>query len=90
MLVNGLEYHLHCGREDVGEYCILPGDPGRCHAIASYFDDPIQVAYNREFNVWTGTLLGEKVTVCSTGIGGASAAIAIEELVTAGAGTLNP
>ena len=74
------QFHIHCVPGDVGRYCILPGDPGRVPAIAALFDDAHQVAYNREFNVWTGTLLGEKVTACSTGIGGPSAAIAMEEL----------
>lgn len=83
----GLQFHLHCAPGDVGKYCILPGDPGRCQAIAAYFHAPVQVAYNREFNIYTGTLLGEKVSVCSTGIGGPSAAIAMEELVAVGADT---
>ena len=82
-----LQFHIHCGPGDVGRYCILPGDPGRCAAIAAYFDNPVQVAYNREFNIYTGTLLGEKVSVCSTGIGGPSAAIAMEELAAIGADT---
>ncbi len=82
-----IQFHIHCAQGDVGRYCILPGDPGRCQAIAAYFDDPVQVAYHREFNVWTGSLLGEKVTVCSTGIGGPSAAIAMEELAALGADT---
>ena len=79
------QYHINCVPGDVGRYCILPGDPGRVPAIAALFDDAKQVAYNREFNVWTGTLLGEKVTACSTGIGGPSAAIAMEELRKCGA-----
>ena len=58
-----------------------------CPAIAALFDDAKQIAYNREFNVWTGTLLGEKVTACSTGIGGPSASIAMEELHKCGADT---
>ena len=74
------QYHIACTGEDVGRYCILPGDPGRVPAIAALFDDARQVACNREYNVWTGTLLGQKVTACSTGIGGPSAAIAMEEL----------
>lgn len=81
------QFHIHCVPSDVGRYCILPGDPGRVPAIAALFDDAHQVAYNREFNVWTGTLLGEKVTACSTGIGGPSAAIAMEELHKCGADT---
>ena len=81
------QFHIACTTEDVGRYCILPGDPGRVPAIAAYFDDAKQVAYNREYNVWTGTLLGEKVTACSTGIGGPSASIAMEELHKCGADT---
>ena len=79
------QFHIACAPGDVGRYCILPGDPGRVPAIAAYFDDAHPVAQNREFNVWTGTLLGEKVTACSTGIGGPSAAIAMEELRKCGA-----
>ena len=80
-------FHIHCKKGDVGRYCILPGDPGRVESIAAYFDDAKQIAYNREFNVWTGHLLGEKVTACSTGIGGPSASIAVEELHMCGADT---
>lgn len=82
-----VQYHIGCAPGDVGRYCILPGDPGRCALIAQFFDDPVQVACNREYNTYTGTLLGEKVSVCSTGIGGPSAAIAMEELVAIGADT---
>ena len=81
------QYHIQCAPGDIGRYCILPGDPGRVPAIAALFDGAKQVAYNREYNVYTGTLLGEKVSVCSTGIGGPSAAIAMEELHKCGADT---
>lgn len=81
------QFHIKCKRGDVGRYCILPGDPGRSEIIARYFDDPVHVACNREYNVYTGTLLGERVTVCSTGIGGPSAVIAMEELHAIGADT---
>ena len=81
------QYHIQCAPGEVGRYCILPGDPGRSPLIAQYFDDPVQVAYNREYNVYTGTLLGEKVSVCSTGIGGPSASIAMEELSAIGCDT---
>ena len=81
------QFHIACAQGDIGRYCILPGDPGRVPAIAALFDDAKQIAYNREFNVWTGTLLGEKVTACSTGIGGPSASIAMEELHNCGADT---
>ena len=81
------QFHIACAQGDIGRYCILPGVPGRVPAIAALFDDAKQIAYNREFNVWTGTLLGEKVTACSTGIGGPSASIAMEELHKCGADT---
>ena len=81
------QFHIHCAEGDVGRYCFLPGDPGRCAAIAACFDNPVHIGMNREFDVYTGTLLGEKVTVCSTGIGGPSASIAMEELHNIGADT---
>ena len=81
------QFHIHCVEGDVGRYVILPGDPGRCEKIAALFDDAHFVARNREFTIYTGTLLGEKVSVCSTGIGGPSASIAMEELHKCGADT---
>lgn len=81
------QFHIQCVSGDVGRYVFLPGDPGRCEKIASNFDNPVHVAQNREYNIYTGTLLGEKVSVCSTGIGGPSAAIAMEELHAIGADT---
>ena len=83
----GTQYHIRCNPGDVGRYVFLPGDPGRCEAIASYFDNPVHIGMNREYNIYTGTLFGEKVSVCSTGIGGPSASIAMEELVAIGADT---
>lgn len=82
-----IQYHINVGEGDIGKYCILPGDPGRCEKIASYFDNPRHVSFNREYNIFNGELCGETVTVCSTGIGGPSAAIAIEELAACGAHT---
>ena len=83
--VGNEEYHLKIRPGDVGRYVILPGDPGRCEKIARYLEDPRFVASNREYTIYTGTLEGEKVSVCSTGIGGPSAAIAMEELIHCGA-----
>ncbi len=81
------QYHINVAAGEVGKYCILPGDPGRCEKIAAYFDGPYHVSTNREYNIWNGRIGGETVTVCSTGIGGPSAAIAIEELAMCGAHT---
>ncbi|MFU0800940.1 MAG: uridine phosphorylase [Xylanivirga thermophila] len=84
---NELQYHIQCKKGDIGRYVILPGDPGRCEKIAKYFDRPKEIAHNREFVTYTGYLDRQKVSVTSTGIGGPSAAIALEELVRAGADT---
>ena len=83
----GMQFHIHCKEGDVGRYVFLPGDPGRCESIASFFDNPVHIGMNREYNIYTGTLLGQKVSVCSTGIGGPSASIAMEELHNIGADT---
>ena len=81
------QFHLKIKKGDVGKYVILPGDPGRCAEIAKYLDNAYLVAANREFTTYTGILAGEKVSVASTGIGGPSAAIAMEELTACGADT---
>ena len=81
------QFHIRCRPGDVGRYCLLPGDPGRCESIAARLEQPHFVSSNREFTVYTGTLLGEPVSVCSTGIGGPSASIALEELHNLGADT---
>ncbi len=84
---SGKQYHIQVGQGDVGKYVILPGDPKRCAKIAKYFEDARLVADSREYVTYTGYLDGVKVSVTSTGIGGPSASIAVEELVKAGADT---
>ncbi|MCE5208929.1 MAG: nucleoside phosphorylase [Chloroflexi bacterium] len=84
---NELMHHIDMKKGDVGRYVLLPGDPGRCELIASYFENPQLIANKREYKTYTGTLLGEKVSVTSTGIGGPSTAIAVEELSMLGADT---
>ncbi|MPL96096.1 Uridine phosphorylase [bioreactor metagenome] len=83
----GIQYHLHIKEGDVGRYVILPGDPKRVPLIAKHFDDAKQVADSREYVTYTGFLDGEKVSVTSTGIGGPSASIAMEELNKCGSDT---
>lgn len=82
---DGTQYHIGLKEGDAGKYVILPGDPKRCVKIAQYLDDAKLVADRREFVTYTGYLDGEKVSVTSTGIGGPSASIAMEELVKVGA-----
>ncbi len=84
---NNEQYHIGLKPGDVGQYVILPGDPKRCKKIAEYFENAQLIADRREFTTYTGYLNGVKVSVTSTGIGGPSAAIALEELVKVGAET---
>ncbi len=81
------QYHIQVAAGEVGRYVIMPGDPKRCEKIAKYFDHPVLVADSREYVTYTGTLEGVKASVTSTGIGGPSASIAMEELVKCGADT---
>ncbi|MBQ8410422.1 MAG: uridine phosphorylase [Ruminiclostridium sp.] len=87
LLQENIQFHLKVTKDQVGKYVILPGDPGRVEKIAKYLDNAEFVASNREYTTYTGYLLGEKVSVVSTGIGGPSAAIAVEELIRCGAHT---
>lgn len=82
-----MQPHLGLRSGDVGRYVLMPGDPKRCKKIAEYFDDARLIADNREYITYTGFLDGEKVSVTSTGIGGPSASIAMEELVRCSADT---
>lgn len=83
----GKQYHIQVGEGEVGKYVILPGDPKRCEKIAAYFENAELIADSREYVTYTGYLDGVKVSVTSTGIGGPSASIAMEELVRCGADT---
>lgn len=87
LLKSETQYHVALKPGDVGRYVILPGDPGRVPKIAKYFDEAHQVAQNREYTTYTGTVDGIKVSCTSTGIGCPSAAICIEELIKIGADT---
>ena len=80
-------HHIQLSRGDVGRYVLLPGDPARCSLIAEHFDNAEKIAQNREYTTYTGYLLGEKVSVMSTGIGCPSTAIGVEELAAIGADT---
>lgn len=80
-------HHIAIDKEQGAKYAIIPGDPGRCEKIAQYLDNPKFVAVNREYVTWEGYLEGEKVLVTSTGIGGPSASIAVEELHMVGVDT---
>lgn len=77
--------HIRCVPGDVARYVLLPGDPGRVKRIADQMDEARLVAENREYIVYTGKTKGVDVSVCSTGIGGPAASIAMDELVQVGA-----
>ena len=79
-------YHIGLSKEDIkgAKYAILPGDPGRVPKIAACLDNPEKLAVSREYTSYLGELEGEKVLVISTGMGGPSTAIAVEELAAIG------
>lgn len=76
--------HISLVAGDTAPLVLLPGSPERAERIASHFDDCEEKAYHREYRTFTGTLGGKPISVCSTGIGGPSIAIAVEELVQVG------
>ncbi len=84
---SGRQYHIGVAKGEVGRYVLLPGDPKRCKKIAAFFEEPQLIADSREFVTYSGYVAGEKVSVTSTGIGGPSASIAMEELTACGADT---
>ena len=84
---DGTQFHIGVKDGQVGKYVILPGDPKRCEKIAAYLENAEKIADLREFTTYTGYLNGVKVSVASTGIGGPSAAIAMQGLGDAGADT---
>lgn len=80
--------HLRVDPGDCADVALLPGDPGRVDRIASHLDDSTPVADNREYRLVNGSYEGRPVTVCSTGVGSPSAAIAVEELHEVGVETV--
>ena len=88
MAVIEKKYHIGLGREDVGDYVLVPGDPFRTPLIAKFIDGAKEVAFSREYRTFTGSVDGVKVSTMSTGMGGPSVAIGIEELHELGVHTL--
>ncbi|MBQ7965842.1 MAG: uridine phosphorylase [Ruminococcus sp.] len=84
---DNLQYHINLSEKDGARYAIIPGDPGRVEKIASYLDNPKHITCNREYNTYEGYIDGEKILVISTGIGGPSTAICVEELAKIGVDT---
>ncbi|MCL1992267.1 MAG: uridine phosphorylase [Spirochaetes bacterium] len=78
------QYHIGFGATHGAVCAILPGDPGRVEKIASFLENPRFFCQNREYTTWLGELGGETVMVISTGMGGPSTAIAVEELYLTG------
>jgi len=74
------KYHIGLAKGDVGEYVLVPGDPGRTPMIAKYLDGAHEVAFSREYRTFTGSIDGVPVSTISSGMGGPSVAIAVEEL----------
>ncbi|ELY49276.1 nucleoside phosphorylase [Natronolimnohabitans innermongolicus] len=82
-----VQYHLEVGPDDVADTVLLPGNPERLEKIVAHWDDHEIAAHHREYRTATGTAEGTPISVTSTGIGGPSAAIAVEELARVGCET---
>lgn len=82
-----LQAHLQLEKIEA-KYAILPGDPKRIDTIKQFLDDPKELMYNREFRSVEGTYKGIKVIAVSTGVGGSSASLAVEELHNLGVHTM--
>ena len=80
-------YHIGFDDSHGAKYAILPGDPGRVEKIAAFLDNPRFYHCSREYTTWMGELEGQPVLVMSTGMGGPSTAIAVEELYMTGVRT---
>lgn len=76
--------YMGADKETVADYVIFSGDPWRVEIVKQYLDNPQKIAFMREFNTYTGTYKGVRITATSTGIGAPSAAIAMEEMYEAG------
>lgn len=85
MFSTKLEPHILCKKGDIAPYVLLPGDPGRVLRMMKLLDKAREISFNREYRVVTGKYKGVPVSICSTGIGGPSTAIALEELINLGA-----
>ena len=79
-------FHLGLTKNDLqgATLAIVPGDPKRVEKIAKLMDNPVHLASLREYTSWRGEIDGKAVIVCSTGIGGPSTSIAVEELAQLG------
>jgi len=81
-------YHLNINSDDIegATIALIPGDPGRVEAIATTapFVGGRELAFKREYRTWMAYLGTTPVLVTSTGIGGPSASIAIDELAQLG------
>lgn len=86
-MAHTLQYHIKCRKGDVARYVLLPGDPARAKLIASLWDESRKIAENRQYITYTGRVSGVEISTTSTGIGGPSVAIAVEELARCGADT---
>ena len=74
------KYHVGLTASEVGEYVLYPGDPFRTPLIAKHLEDAREVAFSREYRTFTGNVDGVRVSAISSGMGGPSAAIGVEEL----------
>ena len=86
-VIGGKQYHIQCESGDVAPFILIPGDPARVAKIASLWDSAREIANHREYHTMTGTYQRAPISCTSSGIGGPSLAIAVDELCRIGAHT---
>lgn len=82
-----MEFHIQCNAEDIARYVFVPGAHDRAKKIAERFENTRLISNSRGYWVYSGTVAGIPMTVCSTGMGGPQVAMGIEELAHMGADT---
>lgn len=75
-----LQPHIRLSADLNVKYAIMPGDPARLDRISPFLENVRELEFNREYRSLIGTYKGVNILAISTGIGGASTAIAVEEL----------
>ena len=78
--MESLQPHIQLGKDLQIKYALMPGDPARLDRIAPFLENVTELKFNREYRSLSGTYKGVPILAISTGIGGASAGIAVEEL----------
>jgi len=85
--VGGVYYATRLREGDLAPYVLLPGDPDRIPKITCYWDRFEEKGYYRQYRTATGIYKGAEISAVSTGVGGPSTEVVLDELARLGADT---